>query len=443
MTVARAASGESTIYRDDAGRWHGYVSMGKKDNGRRDRRHVSGEKRAEVVAKVRELERKRDAGLAGAAGKAPTVGQWLTHWLDTIAAMKVRPSTLRRYRQLVANQLEPRIGHHRLDRLQPEHLEAMYSDLLDSGLSATSVLHAHRVLSRALKVATQRGRLSRNVATLVDAPTVERQEVRPLTTAESRRVLAAARSRRNAARWSVALALGLRQGEALGLSWDDVDLELGYLTVRQALQRRPWRHGCDDPCGQTSTKCPQRQDGGLVLVRPKSRAGRRTVPLPEVLLQGLREHRAIQVEERLRAGSAWRHHNLVFAQADGAPIGPEGDWLEWKRILGHAGVRDARLHDARRTAATLLLQQGVPARVVMEILGHSTITLTLGTYSHVVPELAREAVEGMGAALWGASDAPVATMMAPSPQAPRTSRLRSSRSQAEGVGFEPTRSVNS
>ncbi len=376
----RGASGESTIYRDD-GRWHGFVSMGLKENGRRDRRHVSGQRRGDVLAKVRALEGKRDAGMAGAAGKPVTVAAWLAHWLDTIAARKVRPSTLTRYRQLAAHQLVPAVGHHRLDRLQPEHLEALYAKLLDGGAAPASVRQAHRVMSRALKVAMQRGRVARNVASLVDPPTVQHAEIEPLTAAEARRVLATAGGKRNGARWSVALALGLRQGEALGLTWPALDLEAGSLAVRLALQRQP---------GQ-----------GLVLVPPKSRAGRRTIALPPQLVEALKAHRAVHLAERLAAGPLWEEHGLVFCQPNGRPLDPRSDHRAWRALLDEAGVRGARLHDARHTAATLLLQQGVPARVAMEILGHSQISLTLGTYSHVMPELAQDAANRMGALLWG------------------------------------------
>jgi len=169
------------------------------------------------VTRVRHLERKRDEGAGGAAGRAPTVGQWLEHWLEAIASQKVRPSTLTRYRQLVGHQLTPKVGNHRLDRLQPEHVERMYVELLAAGLSPASVLQVHRVLSRALKVAMQWGRVSRNVCSLVDAPSVSRSEVKPLTADEVRRVLRVASSLRHGARWSLALALGLRQGEALGM----------------------------------------------------------------------------------------------------------------------------------------------------------------------------------------------------------------------------------
>jgi integrase len=303
----------------------------------------------------------------------------MTLWLDTIASRKVRPSTLAGYRTCV-NRITRHLGHHRLDRLQPEHLEAFYTRLEADGLSPTTALLHHRVTSRALKVAMQRGRVTRNVATLVDAPTARRDEVQPLTAAEARRILDVAGELPNGTRWSVALALGLRQGEALGLLWDSVDLDSGTLTVRRALQRQAGK--------------------GLVLVEPKSRAGRRAIKLPDPLREALRAHRVRQTEQRLAAGTLWKDRDFVFCQKTGRPIDARRDWLDWKALLKAAGIRDARLHDARHTAATLLLQQGVPARVVMEILGHSQISLTLGTYSHVVPELAHEAAERMGDALW-------------------------------------------
>jgi integrase len=264
--AGRNTSGESSIYQDPAGRWHGYVSMGVKTGGARDRRHVSGSKRVDVVKKVRDLERQRHAGTVTAAGQNIGVGQWLEHWLDKIAARRVRASTLARYRGIVRHQLLPELGHHRLDKLQPEHVDALYVRLLDHDeLAPATVLQVHRVLSRALKVAVQRGRVGRNVASLVDPPSVTKREVEPLTADEARRLLSVAAEERNGARWSVALALGLRQGEALGLTWSDVDLdaEVPILTVRRALQRQAGK--------------------GLVLVQPKSRAGGRVVVLPRPL----------------------------------------------------------------------------------------------------------------------------------------------------------------
>lgn len=378
----RAASGESSIYRDTAGRWHGYVSMGLKENAKRDRRHVSGTSRPGVVAKVREIERQRDAGTAEAAGSTPTVGSWMEHWLTDIASRRVRPRTMESYESILRLHIKPKLGHHRLDRLQPEHVERHYSELLATGMAPASVLRVHRVLARALKVAVQRGKITRNVALLVDPPAVKRPQVAaPLTGTEARAVLASAEGGRNPARWTVALAVGLRQSEALGLRWMDVDLDVGILSVRRGLHRVAGR--------------------GLVYEEPKSERSRRTLALPSQLTEALRQHRATQAQERLAAGPLWEDNGLVFCQVNGRPIDRRADWSSWKGLLKRAGVREVRLHDGRHTAATLLLTAGVHPRVVMELLGHAQMRTTTDTYSHVLPALAKEAADRMGAALWG------------------------------------------
>jgi hypothetical protein len=180
------------------------------------------------------------AAVVVASGTKPlAVGHWLTFWLDHVAPARVQPSTLDGYRSKVTHRIVPARGGYRLDALQPEHVEAWRDGLRAEGLAAATVLQRFRILSRALMVAVQRGKISRNVCTLVDAPSVDRDEVRPLTAVQARRILAVAADDQNPARWSVALSLGLRQGEALGIAWDAVDLDAGTLTVRQALQRRP------------------------------------------------------------------------------------------------------------------------------------------------------------------------------------------------------------
>jgi integrase len=384
---ARAAAGESSIYRDDTGRWHGYVSMGLKENGQRDRRHVSGAKRADVVTKVRALETKRDAGQAVAAGRPGTFADWLEHWLTTIAVGRVRASTFQGYESKIRVHIVPQLGHQQLDRLQPEHLEAFYAQLVTrAGLSGSSALICHRIIARALKVAQQRGRVARNVALLVDPPRAVQREVRPLTPDEARRLLSTAQGKRNGARWSVALALGLRQGEALGARWEHVDLDAGVWRVREQVRRTTYRHGCGGACDATTGReCPQRV-GGLRASEPKTARGKRDIGLPPQMIAALRSHRQEQLAERMAAGSTWADSDLVFAQPNGKPIDSKRDWRLWKDLLSEAGVRDARVHDARHTAATLMLAQHVPARVVMEILGHSTIAVTQNIYQHVMPQ---------------------------------------------------------
>lgn len=382
MTQRRGAQGRSTIIKRPDGRWHGYVSMGTKGDGKRDRRHVSARTRAEVVTKVRALETKRDAGSAHAAGKAMKVEEWFTYWVDTIAPARVRPRTLESYRSMIRLHILPRIGQRRLDQLMPEHLEQMYAELLASGRSPATVLRVHRVLHRALKIAVQRERVARNVATLVAPPKQRRAETpMPFDVDECRKVLAAAKGRRNSARWTVALALGLRQSEALGLRWGDIDLDVGKLSVLRGLHRVEGK--------------------GLMFEEPKTPRSRRTVALPGPLTVALRKHRETQNLERMVAGSDWQDFDLVFAQPNGRPLDKHSDYEAWTQLLADAGVRHIRLHDGRHTAATLLLSAGVHPRVVMELLGHSQMRTTTDIYSHVMPALAQEAADRMGTTLWG------------------------------------------
>jgi integrase len=233
--------------------------------------------------------------------------------------------------------------------------------------------------------------------------------VKPLTASEARQLLAAAQGQRNAARWSVALALGLRQGEALGARWSQVDLDAGLWRVREQVRRLPYRHGCGGACQRDKARlCPQRT-GGMTFSEPKTARGKRDIGLPPQMVAALRTHRQEQLAERMAAGSVWENHDLVFAQPTGKPLDSKRDWTAWKALLARAGVRDARLHDARHTAATLLLAQGVPARVVMEILGHSTIAVTQNVYAHVMPEAVSAATSAVSDVLFP----PEATTLAP------------------------------
>jgi integrase len=413
---ARKPNKRSSIYLGSDGWWHGWVTIGSKDDGSPDRRHRKARTEAAVTRKVRDLERTRDSGHLLGTGRPVTVGQWMETWLTTIAPRRIRRSTLETtYAPKVRNRIIPGLGKHRLDRLTPEHIERFYTRLEAEGLASATVLQIHRILSRALKVAMQRGYVTRNVATLVDAPSASHDEIEPLTLDEALRIIRLAATRRNGTRWSVALALGLRQGEALGLRWQHVDLDVGTLAVRWQLQRFAWQHGCADPgicakgrhrddcppgCTRHARSCPQRTGGGLHLTELKSDKSRRTIALPSPLVAALKAHRAAQLHERMTAGPGWHEGDFVWCQPSGRPIGNHADWDEWHALLKMAGIRQVRVHDARHTAATLLLAQGVDQRVVMEILGHSQISMT-SRYAHVLPQVMTDAAERIGRALWG------------------------------------------
>jgi integrase len=440
----------SSIYYSHADRcWHGRVTMGLADDGSPDRRHRRGKTEAEVTEKVRKLEALRDGGKTGKPGRAPTLAEWMSTYLDTIcerlvSSGKMAPRTLDDYRSKTRLWIVPLLGQHRLDRLLPEHLDLAYSEMFDQGLSSSTVLKVHRILSRALKVVMMREKVARNVANLVEPPEADDPEIEAFTREEARRIIDAANGRRNAARWSVALALGLRQGEALGLRWSYVDLKTGVIRAWFQVQRAAWRHGCDDPnacgalwhrapcprncrqhrhgsdcpedcrrrehrcpkntcdpktCVEHARHCPSRRGGGVVF---RERKGKKKVTLqcPPELVPLLAAHREVQDLERMAAGDKWNNHDLVFATPTGNPIDRSNDWREWKAVLRAAGVRNGRLHDARHTAGTLLIEQGVHIRVVQEILGHARVTTT-EKYTHVASPQAQDASQRIGSALWG------------------------------------------
>ncbi|GGS03814.1 hypothetical protein GCM10010169_55730 [Micromonospora fulviviridis] len=240
---------------------------------------------------------------------------------------------------------------HRIERLEPEHLERFYRRMQQTGSAPATAHQVHRTIRTALNEAVRRGHLVKNPATLAKTPRMPEGEIEPYTVAEVQRLMAATHGRRNSARWAVALALGLRQGEALGLRRSDVDLDAGTLTVRRGRQRPRWEHGCRSPCGRKhGGHCPDRRQIRADTADTKSRAGRRSIGLPDELVALLRKHSDEQDQERATAAQLWEGGDWLFAMPTGGPVNPRTDYDEWKRVLKLAGLRDGRLHDARHTA---------------------------------------------------------------------------------------------
>lgn len=403
---SRQPSGRSSIYKGADGSWHGRVTVGVRDDGRPDRRHVRGTTKATVTDKVRRLERLRDENAVPAAGTRWTVESWLTHWLDNIAADHVKSTTWSAYRVAVHHHLIPGLGKHKLDTLEPEHLEALYRKMLaqptkmGERTKPATVHQAQRTLRTALKEAVRRGHLSRNPASVARAPRVDPHDVDPFTVEEIKRLFLAASHQRNGVRWVLALALGLRQGEALGLQWADVDFATGVLTIRRSRTRPKYAHGCGGGCGQRfAGYCPQRVRTNPDTDTTKSRAGRRLIGLPPQLLTLLAQHQREQGAEHLHAGSAWHEGGWVFTTETGEPINPRTDWTRWKALLSEAGIRDSRLHDARHTAATVLLLLGVSQPTIMSVIGWSNPAMTQ-RYAHVVAPIRQDVARQLGSLLW-------------------------------------------
>jgi integrase len=395
--------GASSIYKGKDGYWHGRVTMGVKDDGTPDRRHVKRKEYSDCVKGVRDLERQRESGRVEKAGQRWTVATWLTHWLDNVAKESVGPNAWQAYAYAVRLHLVPKLGSHKLKALKPEHLERMYTKAIAEGRSASYVHQWHRTIRTALGEAERRGYIARNPASLARPPKIVDKEVEPYTVEEMRRILETAAKDRNSARWAIALALGLRQGEVLGLKWIDIDFETNTLQVRRTRLRPDWEHGCENgTCGTKAGYCPQRRNRRPETGPTKSSAGNRAIGLPGELAALLKQQRAEQAAERAHAGDQWQEGGWVFTRPNGRSLVLRSDWQDWKTLIKAAGVPNKRLHDARHTAATVLLSLQVAERTSMGIMGWSSSAM-VKRYQHVVDPIRQDVAKRVGEAIWKAA----------------------------------------
>jgi integrase len=351
--------------------------MGAVTTGLGKRKYLYGKTREEVARRVTAALKATQDGMP-IPGDELTVERFLTQWLTDTVPNRVRPVTLISYAGLVRLHVIPELGRVRLARLTPEQVQALLNKKLTAGMSPRSVELIRAVLRQALGHAQRWNLVGRNVAALTSRPRPNRQEIRPLSAAQAQRLLEAVRGDRLEALYTVALALGVRQGEALALRWSDVDFEHALISIRRSLVRI---------------------GGEFKLDEPKTPRSRRTLgPLPPALMESLRAHRQRQTEERL-AAPTWSDWDLVFCSPSGSPLHSKSVTVAFQRHVAAAALPHQTFHGLRHACASLLMAQGVNPRVVMEILGHSTITTTMNVYSHVAQSTQRDALAGLAASL--------------------------------------------
>ena len=378
MSAGRRGNGEGTIVRRADGRWTAAIIT-----ERYERKWIYGKTRRDVSDRLGKLRNDVAEGRP-IVNERLTMAEYLNRWLYDVAKHRTRPMTWRGYEHLVRLHILPTLGRVRLAKLSPQHVQTLITKKSREGrLGPRTIQYMHSVLRAALNQAVRWRMVHYNAAAMVSPPRTVRAEVKVLTPGEARQLLDTARGDRLEALYSVALALGLRQGEALGLKWSDVDLDAAVLRVRRASQRIP-HHGTQ-------------------LVETKTARSRRTLAMPPIVIHALRAHRARQVVERLAAGDRWVDLDLVFPSDRGTLADGPNVTHRFHRLLKKAGLPPMRFHDLRHACASLLLVQGVHPRVVMETLGHSQISLTMNTYSHVLPALQREAAEKMEEVLAGST----------------------------------------
>lgn len=362
--VARRGFGEGSIYPRGDGRWVSYLRM---PDGRK--KFFTGRTREIVKERLAEAQRQAQAGRL-VMGRDQTLALYLQRWLEEGVRNSVRPKTYDNY-ELCVRRLLPDLGRVRLRALTPEHIQHALGNLIHRGLAARTVRQVHMVLRCSLKQAVLWRLIPGNPSDAVKAPRAERNEMRTLSEEQVRSLLAATAGTRHHSLWIFLVTTGVRLGESLALKWADIDMVEGNATIRRALQRH--------------------RGVGMVFVEPKSSRGRRTVPFPPETLAALAVQRKDLDRERSQAGKQWQENDLVFPSPDGRPRDFTYLSYTFHRGLQRAGLPPLRIHDLRHTAATHLLNRHVHPKVVQELLGHSTIAITLDIYSHVMPALAREA----------------------------------------------------
>jgi integrase len=359
------------------GSWESRVTLGYGPDGRQIRKSFYGATRTEVQQRLTRAMRELKEGLP-APDENQTVKKFLTHWLEDCHKPSVRHSTYVRSEQAIRLHIVPVIGHIKLTKLSPHQVQGLLTRKRDAGLAPRTVQIIHAVLRVALNQAVKWGDVNRNVAMLAKAPRTASKEIDSLNPDEVRTFLKAISGHRLEALFVLAITTGLRQGELMGLRWADVDLDEAQLRVTFTLQRF---------------------DGEYRLVEPKSRTSRRTVALPKTAILALRAHRTRQIQERMLVGPEWIDTGMVFTGLKGNYLNACVASQQFHKILKTAGLRHQRFHDLRHCCASMLVAAGVHPRVVMEVLGHSQISLTMNTYSHVIPDLKRETADKMDAIL--------------------------------------------
>ena len=373
----KRGQGEGSIYKRRDGRWVGVVNLGYQD-GKLKRKYYYGKTREEVKSELVTALNDQQKGLP-ILTERQTVAKFLDKWLAEVARPSVRPKTYRFYHDHIRLHITPALGNKRLEKLTPIDVQHFVNDRLKSGLSPQSIRHIIATLRAAFNIAVKWQLVHRNVAAMVTLPRIQKQEMKIFTPEQAKAFLDSIKDHRLEALFLMALTLGLRRGELLGLHWSDIDLDAATLRVNYGLQRF---------------------DGKLHLVEPKTEKSRRSLPLTSLLVTALRSHRTRQLEERLALGSNWQENGFVFTSTIGTPLEPRNLNRTFDALIEKANnsleecekLPKIRLHDLRHSCATMLLSQGVPQRTLMEILGHSQISLTMNTYTHILPEMTRAAV---------------------------------------------------
>lgn len=364
----RRGHNEGSVYYDaDRDRWVAAITT---ETGKRKKFYCKSQR--EAVEKRNEALRELKQGTL-ATGPQQKLGPYIENWLEEVHKPSVRISTYVKYKKLIHSYIVPELGNVWLQKLTPQHVQSFYAKLARKELSPKTINSVHGVLHLALENAVRWNLIARNVCKLVSPPRIVRPEVQPLTVEQARKLLDAASEHRLKVLLTMAVVTGMRRGEILALRWSDIDLDHKYVSVLRTVDYIPHY--------------------GYVENAPKTKAGKRRIRLPAFLIELLNQHRVQQVEHSQEIGEKWEGRDLVFPDLHGGYFNPSYLDRVFTKLLKDAAIPHMRFHDLRHSAATILLSLGVNVKVIQELLGHSDIIITLGTYGHLLPSMQQEVVD--------------------------------------------------
>ncbi len=376
----RRREGEGTIIARKDGSFLGQISAGTDQEGKRRRYSFTGKTAEEVIDKMARAKYEMRTGIH-IEPTTLSVGKWLKIWVDVYAKPNVRPATYDLYRLMIDNHLAPGLGDIPLQKLQASEIQAFYNQKAKE-YSTSTVRHMHVVLSQAMDQARKEHKLMASPVTATRPPRVTRPEAKYFTSSQIDQLMKSIEGDRWHTMILFTLGTGMRRGEVCALKWENVDLEKGIVYVKESA-RRVRNHTRRGP----KTK--------IIISPPKTDKGKRAVPLPSQILAALKKHKAKQAEEKLKIGEYYKDQGFVFAWEDGRIVDPDYLTKYFRKVIKKCGFEGISLHSLRHSYASALLKMGESPKTVQEILGHSTIMITLDTYSHIAPEMKEQAAQKM------------------------------------------------
>ncbi|MCX6064650.1 MAG: tyrosine-type recombinase/integrase [Chloroflexi bacterium] len=359
----KRGQGEGSVFKRKDGLWVAQITI---ETGRQKSKYFHSQREARDWLKLTQTQIDNGLNLSTANVDLAT---FLNKWFDA-HKLSVRPNTSALYWQMLDNHIIPSLGKMKLKDIRPDHIQNFYTLKMKAGTSKAVIGIIHSVLHLAFEQAMKWGLIGRNPVDAVIKPKRKSKEIKTLDENQTRALLSTVVNTRYQALFWMAITTGLRKGELLGLKWSDLDWRKKQIQVQRQIQRI--------------------QKEGLVFCELKSKSGKRIVVLSDEMINKLQQHLDLQDMGKSFAGDQWQENDLIFPSNNGTPMDGHHILDKFKKLLKQAELPDMRFHDLRHTAATLMLKQGVHPKIVQERLGHSNITMTLNTYSHVLPSMQEE-----------------------------------------------------